>query len=305
MYKHESRLEILVNGRPVHEYYHEGKTFIEGRKGNEYSIKFSNDSSIRRKIVTSVDGLNVMTGDSTWERAYVVEPWGNVIIPGWRKDSDNVAAFIFSSIPSSYNQNTPAGDAKNVGVIGCRVFNEEKPVYSQQYTYNGPVTLPTDWYNHVWPKSPIYPSHWYGGGKGTVGGGTPTFSAGGGGLSSDSGSWSGTLTSRGADTPKSVNFVGQNQNSLSSIQCSASRGLDEVGVASAAGPGVGTGWGENTQFKTQTVHYEFEKYEAARFAIFYDSQHNLERRGVFLGRYNIPRNDPNPFPDGCPPPTYH
>src|SRR5580765_4744887 len=90
-------LKVLVKNRPIDNYFHQGKTYIEGRKGSEYELEYTNPTAHRQKIIVSVDGLNVCSGDNNWEKGYVVEPYQNLIIPGWRKDSDNVAKFIFSS----------------------------------------------------------------------------------------------------------------------------------------------------------------------------------------------------------------
>ena len=67
-----SKLSILVNGREIDTYLKDGKIYVEGRRGKEYEIQYQNYFPKRQKIVLSVDGLNVITGDSTWERGYIL-----------------------------------------------------------------------------------------------------------------------------------------------------------------------------------------------------------------------------------------
>lgn len=134
-------MTIQINGRAIEEYRHQNQTWVEGRQGSDYELAFRNDSYTRRKLVISVDGLNVLTGDSNWERGYVIDPWSHVSIPGWRINSNEVAKFVFSSIPNTYNQQNVAGDKANIGVIGCMVFDQKVPI-NWQLTYTG---LPPSW----------------------------------------------------------------------------------------------------------------------------------------------------------------
>src|SRR5579872_4488712 len=98
-------VNVIVNGRIINK-FNEPKTnkiFVEGRKGSDYTLRVYNQSSKRRKIVISVDGLNVMTGDSTWDRGYVVEGYKSLDVPGWRLNKDKIQKFIFSAKTKSYN----------------------------------------------------------------------------------------------------------------------------------------------------------------------------------------------------------
>jgi hypothetical protein len=45
------------------------------------------------------------------------------VIDGFRKNDREVAAFRFSDKGRAYANNTPAGDARNVGVIGTALFD--------------------------------------------------------------------------------------------------------------------------------------------------------------------------------------
>src|SRR4051812_41477867 len=110
MYKNGLNFYLQVNGRAIDEYFKDNMMYVEGRKGSNYEIVVVNNTVIRKKFVVSVDGLNVISGDKTWERGYVIGPYQTLKIPGWRVDADKVAKFIFSSVNASYNQHNDSGD---------------------------------------------------------------------------------------------------------------------------------------------------------------------------------------------------
>ena len=74
--------------------------------------------------VTSVDGVNVITGESAGygQSGYVFDAWAGYDIAGWRKSNEQIAAFTFTSVPRSYAART--GRPENVGVIGVALFRE-------------------------------------------------------------------------------------------------------------------------------------------------------------------------------------
>ncbi|MCG3173972.1 MAG: hypothetical protein GMKNLPBB_02189 [Myxococcota bacterium] len=107
--------------------WHRGQRYIEGAQGDRYEIVLTNRSNRRVEAVVSVDGLDVVDGEraSFRKRGYILPPWGEVRIDGWRLNQSQVAAFRFTSVPASYAALT--GDARNVGVIGVAVFHEQPP----------------------------------------------------------------------------------------------------------------------------------------------------------------------------------
>ena len=115
-------------GRELPVYWHDGERHIAGEPGHEYEIRIRNRGDRRVLAVTSVDGINVITGRtaSPDQGGYVVDPDGQVDIDGWRKSLDEVAAFYFTALPDSYAART--GRPDNVGVIGIALFSEQ-PVY--------------------------------------------------------------------------------------------------------------------------------------------------------------------------------
>lgn len=107
---------------PVH--WSDGRRYVAGEPGHEYGIRLRNRSSERVLAVVSVDGVNVVSGEtaSPSQSGYVLDPWQETTITGWRKSLDRVAAFYFTSLPDAYATRT--GRPGNVGVIGVAVFQE-------------------------------------------------------------------------------------------------------------------------------------------------------------------------------------
>jgi len=105
-------------------YWHAGERHVAGEPGHEYEIRLRNRTRGRVLAVTSVDGVNVLSGRtaSPDQGGYVIEPRGRLAVDGWRKNMDEVAAFYFTSLPDSYAART--GRPDNVGVIGVALFRE-------------------------------------------------------------------------------------------------------------------------------------------------------------------------------------
>ncbi len=117
-----------VDGTALPVYAKDGRHFIVGAPGHEYAVRIRNCTSARILVVTSVDGVNVISGDtaSPDQSGYVLEPWGSVEIAGWRKSMERTAAFYFTDLGDSYAART--GRPQNVGVIGVAVFQERRPL---------------------------------------------------------------------------------------------------------------------------------------------------------------------------------
>jgi hypothetical protein len=90
----------------------------------EYEIRVSNHGPRRITAIVSVDGLSVINGRPASEAhpGYIVEPGGSVLIKGWRRDRDTVAAFSFEDRAQSYASRV--GRPENIGVIGLIAIEE-------------------------------------------------------------------------------------------------------------------------------------------------------------------------------------
>lgn len=113
-----------TDGRVLPIYTHEGRRYVVGKPGNEYAIRVRNDGNDRALAVMSVDGVNVITGDtaSPSQSGYVLDANGTFEIAGWRTSQSRTAAFFFTTLANSYATRT--GRPDNVGVIGVAVFRE-------------------------------------------------------------------------------------------------------------------------------------------------------------------------------------
>ncbi len=128
-------VEILdrTDGQVLPVYHGNGRAWIVGTPGHEYVLRVRNLTAARLLAVTSVDGVNVISGDTAApsQSGYVLDPYGSVEIGGWRKSLDRTAAFYFTEIPDSYAARTARPD--NVGVIGVALFRERpQPVPQMQ-----------------------------------------------------------------------------------------------------------------------------------------------------------------------------
>lgn len=113
-----------TDGRTLPVHYADGRRWIAGEPRHEYGIRLRNQTGERVLAVVSVDGVNVVTGQtaSPAQSGYVLGPWQSTTIEGWRKNLDRVAAFYFTALPNSYAART--GRPGDVGVIGVAVFRE-------------------------------------------------------------------------------------------------------------------------------------------------------------------------------------
>lgn len=106
---------------------HRGEHWVAGRPGARYAVSVRNTLDTRIMSVVSVDGVNVVSGETaSWgQTGYVLSPWQQYDITGWRKSDAEVAAFHFTAAPASYAART--GRAAQVGVIGVALFREKVP----------------------------------------------------------------------------------------------------------------------------------------------------------------------------------
>ena len=161
-------INVLVNGSRCKQYPHQGKLFIEAKKGSEYSIEIKNNIWSRILAVCSVDGLDVLSGKKADENGngYVINGYGSLKIDGFRVSNEKVAKFLFDYKGGSYAASKEDGSEKNVGVIGVRIFTEKiKPLPPP------PVVVREEHHHHhhnyplnPWGTSPYYgdTTIWYG-----------------------------------------------------------------------------------------------------------------------------------------------
>jgi hypothetical protein len=112
------------SGVTLDAHYFHGEYWVAGTPGGRYAIEIRNCIGGRLLAVTSVDGVNVLSGATAgWNQGgYVFDPGERYQVTGWRKSDAEVAAFTFTDSPNSYAERT--GRPANVGVIGVALFRE-------------------------------------------------------------------------------------------------------------------------------------------------------------------------------------
>jgi hypothetical protein len=116
-----------TEGKRLRVYWHEGRAYVAGKPGNEYQVSLRNRQRDEVLAVVSVDGVNVITGQSAdpSQAGYVLSSHGRLDIQGWRRSLSQTAAFYFTSLGDSYAART--GRAHDVGVIGVALFRKKAP----------------------------------------------------------------------------------------------------------------------------------------------------------------------------------
>ncbi len=120
---------IREGGETLPTYAQRGRYYVQGNAGERYVIRITNPTPNRVEAVVTVDGLDVIDGENgdLKKRGYIVPPYGETQIEGFRTSQSDVATFRFSSVAGSYAGKK--GKARNVGVIAVALF-EEQPTES-------------------------------------------------------------------------------------------------------------------------------------------------------------------------------
>ena len=267
-----------TEGRLLPTYQYQGRTYVIGKPGNEYSISLRNRGGERMMAVTSVDGVNIVSGQtaSATQSGYVLSPWQSADISGWRKSLENTAAFYFTDLGDSYAART--GRPNNVGVIGVAVFRERRVA-----AYAPPV-VPTPQYRsneQSYRSSPAEMPSSRAADAMNEGPGSPPPSAQAGSLS--------------AEARSSANAQ---SSSRSSSQPSQSADVRE---SLRAEKSLGTGHGRIEDSRTRYTDFQRASSSPDQvITIHYDTYNNLAAIGVPVWRdTNDDRyghRDPRPFP---------
>ncbi len=130
------------SGETLQVHRHQGEHWVAGRPGARYAVSVRNTTGARVMTVVSVDGVNVVSGETAAldQTGYVLSPWQQYDINGWRKSSHQIAAFHFTASPASYAART--GRPDHVGVIGVAVFREQRAPVAQPEPEHRPEPQP-------------------------------------------------------------------------------------------------------------------------------------------------------------------
>jgi hypothetical protein len=130
-------VEILVDGAPQRRFAHDGRFYIEARKGREYAIRLRNPYPVRAAVALSVDGLNTIDARETTAaeaRKWVLGPYESVTISGWQTSRTEARRFEFTTEEHSYGRTL--GRTANLGVISA-VFYKERVAAMTRDRSNG------------------------------------------------------------------------------------------------------------------------------------------------------------------------
>ena len=131
-------------------YRNNGRLYVVGFPGHEYSVSVRNQAREDVLAVTTVDGINAINGNSGdfLDTGYVIGPYQKLPITGWRKSLDHSAKFYFTKLNDGYASS--AGRANDVGVLGVAVFRKKEfmPFYPHEANNDtiqvrSPSTIPS------------------------------------------------------------------------------------------------------------------------------------------------------------------
>ncbi len=102
-----------------------GRFYLEARQGAPYEIHLGNRTGERVGVVVTVDGLNVVSGEREGGRGrmYVLDPWGETTIKGWRSSLHDVRRFTFVDEQASYAARAGKANGR-MGWIEVGVYRE-------------------------------------------------------------------------------------------------------------------------------------------------------------------------------------
>ena len=122
-------MDVIVNGRPLTEYFARGRTYVEALQGAEYELRLRNSSPDRVAVALSVDGLNTIDAKHTsaWNASkWVIEPYQTITISGWQMSTERARRFYFTNERDSYG--AKLGQTANLGVISAVFYRERQRI---------------------------------------------------------------------------------------------------------------------------------------------------------------------------------
>lgn len=277
----------------IPEYGHAGLTFVEGRRGQPYTLKLRNDSAQRVLAVVSIDGLNVIDGQpcTPQARGYVVPAYITVDIDGWRTSLSEVRRFKFEAKDQSYTKGT-TGEVQNCGVIAVKYFNEkwqpsllleamQKTIVEEHHHHHH--DYPSIRLHRPW-RYPTWPEVWY------------TTSTSGVTGASRQATYSCSL---GNESLKASTGEPEVMSAVNMMNASLSTEVPDFKL--------GTGWGEAKTDSVAETTFEREK-ELCTLTLYYAEAADLERVGIKLTKELTVTSPPTPvlpqaFSGFCKPPV--
>jgi len=110
-----------------------GRYYLEAWRGARYAVRLANRTGERLGVLLTVDGLNAISGERSFAgprspgRLYVLYPWDETLVQGWRTSLEEVRQFTFVDEERSYAARSGKANAR-LGWIEVEVFRERRPV---------------------------------------------------------------------------------------------------------------------------------------------------------------------------------
>jgi hypothetical protein len=101
--------------------------YLEARAGARYAVRVSNRTGERLGAAVVVDGLNAISGqrESGPGRMYILGPWEETTVRGWRTSLRDVQRFTFVDERTSYAARSGKANGK-MGWIEVNVYRERR-----------------------------------------------------------------------------------------------------------------------------------------------------------------------------------
>jgi len=136
-------VQLRVDGEGAPLYFVPGRTdrhYLQAFAGRNYSIVLRNNSGRRIALLLAVDGLNAVNGEITRLRSsepmYVLGPWEQATISGWRTSLDEIRRFVFVDEQRSYAERTGQANG-DLGWIRVLSFREQRPLALNELWWSG------------------------------------------------------------------------------------------------------------------------------------------------------------------------
>lgn len=120
------RVSVTSRGDTLPRLEASGRRIVIGEKGRAYALDLENRTRRAVEVVASVDGLDVRDGKTAAvsKSGYVIPAKQTVQIAGFRVNNETVKQFVFGGVGNSLA--AQKGAARNVGVIGLAVYDEDE-----------------------------------------------------------------------------------------------------------------------------------------------------------------------------------
>jgi hypothetical protein len=124
-------VQLQLDGDPAPLFWasgHDDRRYFQAFEGQNYSVVLHNNTSRRVGVLLAVDGINAVNGERTHlgnnEAMYVLGPWENTTIRGWRTNLDEVRRFVFVDEKRSYAARTDQANG-DMGWLRVLTFKEK------------------------------------------------------------------------------------------------------------------------------------------------------------------------------------